>query len=119
MRPARDHLSYSNVMATVAVFIALGSGTYAAIHLPKNSVGAKQLRKNSVTSVKVKNGSLTRADLKAGTIPAATQGSNGRLSHEGWHEVGAAGDTVFRGCPEPIKTFSGPRLNWGRNTRAL
>ena len=83
-------------MATVAVFIALGSGAYAAIHLPKNSVGTKQLKKGSVTGVKVRNGSLTRADLKAGTVPSTSPGSNGHPSHEGWHEVGAPGEPPFR-----------------------
>jgi len=38
-------------MATVAVFIALGGGAYAAVTLPKNSIGAKQIKKNAVGSV--------------------------------------------------------------------
>ena len=39
------HLSYSNVMATLGVFIALGGASYAAVALPANSVSAKQLRR--------------------------------------------------------------------------
>ena len=34
----RRGLTYSNVVATLALFIALGGVTYAAIKLPKNSV---------------------------------------------------------------------------------
>src|SRR4051794_13795005 len=33
----RSALTYANVMATVAVFLALGGGAYAALKLPKNS----------------------------------------------------------------------------------
>ena len=43
-------LSYANVIATLALFAALGGSSYAALNLPKASVGAKQLKKNSVTS---------------------------------------------------------------------
>jgi hypothetical protein len=38
MRRIRSHLTYANVMATIAVFLVLGGGAYAAFHLPKNSV---------------------------------------------------------------------------------
>jgi hypothetical protein len=79
--------SYANVMATIAVFLALG-GTGYALSLPRNSVGTAQLKKNAVTGpkikknavttskvrknaikgVKVKNGSLAAVDLKKGQI---------------------------------------------------
>lgn len=53
MRSRRSHLSYANVMASIAVFIALGGGAYAAFKLPANSVGSKQLRSGAVTPAKV------------------------------------------------------------------
>jgi hypothetical protein len=37
------------VVASIALTVALGGTSYAAIRLPKNSVGTKQLRKNAVT----------------------------------------------------------------------
>src|SRR3954453_20785183 len=46
-------LSYADVMATVAVVLALGGGAYAATKLPANTVGSKQLRKHAVTPSKV------------------------------------------------------------------
>lgn len=49
----RVHLSYSNLMATVAVFVALGGISYAAVRLPANSVGTKQLRSKAVTLKKI------------------------------------------------------------------
>jgi len=43
MRRIKGKPSYANVMATVAVFLALGGAAYAATKLPKNSVGTKQI----------------------------------------------------------------------------
>ena len=69
------HLSYANVMATIAIFVALGGGAYAATALPKNSVGATQLRTDAVTSSKVKDGSLRRTDFRtADRDPVPTPG---------------------------------------------
>ena len=95
------HLSYANVMATVAVFIALSGGAYAAGVLPANSVGTKQLKKRAVTAAKiargavtgaaVKNGSLTQADFAANAIPAGPKGDQGDPGAKG--EAGAAGAT--------------------------
>ena len=68
MKRFRPRLTYANVMATIAVFIALGGASYAAIKLPKNSVGAKQLKKNSVTEAKIKNEAITATKVKKGTL---------------------------------------------------
>jgi hypothetical protein len=56
------------VVATLALFIALGGASYAALKLPKNSVGAKQLKKNSVTEAKLKNEAVTASKVKKGTL---------------------------------------------------
>jgi hypothetical protein len=64
----RPKLTYANVMATIAVFMALGGASYAALKLPKNSVGAKQLRRNAVTTAKIKNGAITAAKVRNGTL---------------------------------------------------
>ena len=53
------------VISIVALFVALGGTGYAAVQLPKASVGAKHLKKNSVSSAKVKNSSLLLGDFKA------------------------------------------------------
>jgi hypothetical protein len=57
-------LTYANVAATIAVFIALGGSAYAATQLDRNSVGTKQLRKNSVTRAKIKKNAVTGAKVK-------------------------------------------------------
>lgn len=78
---------YANVTATMALVVALGGTSYAAIILPANSVGTKQLKKravtaskirpNAVTSAAVKNGSLRAGDFKAGQLPAGPAGPAG------------------------------------------
>lgn len=79
----RDRLSYANVMATIAVFLALGGGAYAAFKLPKNSVGTQQLRKNAVTSSKVKNHSLLASDFRLGQLPVGPRGPQGPAGQDG------------------------------------
>jgi hypothetical protein len=73
----RERVTYANVVATLALFIALGGGAYAATKLPKNSVGSRQIKKNSITSSKVKNHSLLAVDFKSGQLPAGAQGPKG------------------------------------------
>jgi hypothetical protein len=76
MEKLRPRLTYANVIATLALFLALGGGAYAAIQLPKNSVGSKQLRKNSVIAAKIKNGAVTGAKINLaslGTVPSAVR----------------------------------------------
>lgn len=72
-----SRLTYANVMATIAVFLALGGGAYAASQLPRNSVSAKQIKKNAVSSAKVKDGSLLAKDFRAGQLPAGQTGPAG------------------------------------------
>ncbi len=47
MQWIRTHLSLANLISMIALFVALGGTTYAAVALPKNSVGAKQIKKNA------------------------------------------------------------------------
>lgn len=73
----RPRLTFANVVSCLALFVALGSGAYAATQLPKNSVGSKQIKKNAVNSAKVKDRSLQAVDFKEGQLPAGAQGPQG------------------------------------------
>ena len=42
------------VVALIALLVALAGTAYAAVNLPKGSVGARQLKKNSVTKAKIR-----------------------------------------------------------------
>jgi hypothetical protein len=73
----RPKLTFANVVSCLALFVALGSGAYAATQLPKNSVGTKQLKKGAVTAAKVKSGSLLASNFKSGQLPAGAPGAPG------------------------------------------
>ena len=51
------------VISLIALFVALGGTSYAAMSLPTNSVGAKQLKKNAVTSSKIKNKAVSASKI--------------------------------------------------------
>jgi hypothetical protein len=55
-------------MSTLAVFVALGGVSYAALKLPKNSVGSKQIRANAVKSGKIKAGAVGNGKLRADAV---------------------------------------------------
>jgi hypothetical protein len=67
----RSRLSYANVTATVALFLALGGGAIAALKVPKKSVGAKQLRAKAVKTSKLADGAVTDPKVAAATLTAA------------------------------------------------
>jgi hypothetical protein len=56
--------SPATLISLVALFVALGGTSYAALKLPKNSVGARELKANSVGASEVKAGSLVTSDFK-------------------------------------------------------
>jgi len=88
----RGRLTFANLTALLALFVALGGTSYAALQLPRNSVGAKQIKKNSVTSPKVKPGSLLTSDFKA-SQRASLRGPQGLQGPQG--DRGAPGPTQF------------------------
>jgi hypothetical protein len=71
----RPKLTYSNVIASIALFIALGGAAVAA-GLPKNSVGPKQLKKGAVTSAKLRKGAVTAGKLAPKSVVAGKLGQN-------------------------------------------
>jgi hypothetical protein len=91
------------VIACLALFVALGGTTYAAVTLPKNSVKAKQIAKNAVgaseikgsavRSGEVKNGALRAQDFAAGQLP---QGPKGDPGTDGAPGVDGAPDVFAR-----------------------
>ena len=92
-RPGR----YANVASTLALVVALGGTSYAAVALPKNSVGTKQLKTNAVTSGKVKDRTLLSKDFEAGQLPAGPRGPAGAPGPRG--DTGATGDQGVPGAP--------------------
>jgi len=58
------HLSYANVMATAAVFIALGGSAYAVTQLPRDSVGAAQIKRGAVGASELRTGAVSSRSIR-------------------------------------------------------
>ena len=78
------------VVASIALFLALGGTSYAVTQLPRNSVGTAQLKKDAVTSTKIKDGAIATADLSQ-AARAELKGAKG--------DTGAPGATGAQGAP--------------------
>ena len=110
----RSKLSYSNVVATLALFLVLTGGTvYAASQLGKNDVKSKNIAKgavkgsdiakNAVTGKKVKDGQIGTSDLAADVLSklqadvtgSATGGVQGGLTTNTAAPYPLAGTTTF------------------------
>ena len=111
MQAIRRHLSYANVIATVALFLALGGTAWA---LSKNSVGTKQLKNNAVTAKKIKNHAVTGAKIANGAISGPNlnisvfqQAATAITSTGGSNDVGGATAT----CPSGKKAIAGGGLS--------
>lgn len=72
-----QRLNYGNVVATLALFLALtGGAVYAASKirtkdLAKRSVSAAKIKKNAVTAKKIRKGAVTFPKLRNGTLIVA------------------------------------------------
>jgi hypothetical protein len=93
-----DYLRRHHV-ALLALVIALGGTSYAAVQLPNNSVGTKQLRAKAVTPAKLSK--KVRAQLEAAGLPgpAGAPGPQGDPGPKG--DPGAKGETGEKGDPGP------------------
>jgi hypothetical protein len=94
-RAATLKLTYANVTATVALFVALGGTSYAALTLPRDSVGSKQIRARAVGASELRSRAVSsrhvrdraislrdispaaRTALRGARGPAGAQGAQG------------------------------------------
>lgn len=100
--------TYSNVVATLALFFALAGGAWAATQLPKESVGSTQLKNGAVTPGKLSaeakkgfTGARGEAGAQGALGPRGTEGprgENGTMGATGMQGVrGATGATGAAG----------------------
>jgi hypothetical protein len=95
-----------NAIALLALFVALGGTSYAALSLPAGSVGTKQLRNHSITPIKLDPGSI-----------------GGYIRF--WARV-SAGGRLIASSPrakvlvwyKPPSSFSGGQLRWSARAPA-
>jgi hypothetical protein len=79
----RSQVTFANVTSLIALFVALGGTTYAAVTLPKNSVTARQIKKGAVRTGEVKDGSLLAGDFAAGQLLQGPKGDKGDRGIQG------------------------------------
>jgi len=67
-------LTYANVMSTVAVFIALGGSSYAAL-----TISGKSIKKRSIPAKKIKRNSITGKEIRESRLNIRSAGNAERL----------------------------------------
>jgi hypothetical protein len=107
------------VIAYLALFVALGGSSYAAIkvtgkNVADSSLTGKDVRNSSLTTSDVKNRSLLAADFKGGQLPAGApgppglQGERGAPGEHGQQgDRGDAGASVFSSTIPSGTTITG------------
>jgi hypothetical protein len=94
-----SRLSYANVVATVALFLALSTGgAWAASTL----ISGSKIKRGTITGKQIKDGSLSGVDLAKASVTAhrlaagvLTQGAKGDAGAKG--DTGPKGDTGQKG----------------------
>ena len=62
----RQPLSYANVVASLALFVALGGTAAAAVTLDRDSVGSREIRDGGVRSAELRDEGVRIADISPG-----------------------------------------------------
>ena len=97
----------NNSVAYVALFIALGGTSYAAVNLPAGSVGNRQLRNHSVSAIKLERSSIGGYVRDWATIDGQGQlvGSRPKARLLRWSVTGMPGGIISWGHPFPYACF--------------
>src|SRR5690348_12492027 len=110
----RSRLTFANVTSCLALFVALGGTGYAAIKLPRNSVGSAQLRARAVSGSKLRPGAVTTRAIKNGTIATSDLSAKARSALRGLQgptgPAGPAGVTLRAAVPSGGTVAAGNAL---------
>jgi hypothetical protein len=68
MEKVKSRITYANVMATIAVFVALGGGAYAAATAKKNSVTSKSVKNGTIQGIDVAKDTLTGNNINESSL---------------------------------------------------
>ena len=107
----RLHPSPALVVSLIALFVALGGTSYAAVTaVPANSVGTAQLKNGAVTTPKIANGAVTAAKIAGGAAYAKYGGTlpAGRTETGVW-SFGTTADVTSGTNGRPGFSFPFPR----------
>jgi len=113
-----------NAVGYLALFVALGGTSYAAVKLPANSVTSRQIAAKAVGASEIRDGSvgtrevagLVPDDFARGTLPdAGERGAPGTPGPTG--PAGATGPTGPRGAPGTVGPPGPPGADGFRRLR--
>ena len=94
----RQRLTYANVMSTVAVFVALGGSSYAALRIDSDDIA-----NNSVRGVDVRNRTLSERDVKRNALGGRSikesRLGKGPRAKTADHLGGLTAGELLLGCP--------------------
>lgn len=127
MSRIRKAITFSNVIAVIALFLALGGGVYAASNkingkqikarsLPGNrikprTVTAKQVKPGTITGKQVKAGSLTGKQVVGSSLTGVLASGLGSLHYSAvavtLGKGGLVGPSGTAGCPSGQKVIGG------------
>jgi len=82
----RFRLSYANVIASIALFIALTGTTYAA-----SKITGKQIKNNTITSADIKNRTIRGNDLAKGLLTSSAAAPLSSAAFEATRDAGPSG----------------------------
>ncbi len=68
MQWIRSHLSFANAISMIALFVALGGTSIAAVSLSKNSVGSKQVKKNSLKAADIGRNAVGASEIRSNAV---------------------------------------------------
>lgn len=91
----RKHLSYANVIASVALFIALGGSAVAAATLNRDSVGAPQIREDAVRSPEIQKDAVRSSEIRDEDIKVSDIAKGAETALRSEVEVVEDSDNVF------------------------
>jgi hypothetical protein len=115
LKRIRSRITYGNVVATLALFVALGGTSYAVTkigskEIRNNSVRSKDIRNNDVRSRDIRNHSLLAKDFKGGQLPSGLRGPPGVSGYTVRRTTSAASSAlkdVVATCPAGLVAVGG------------
>jgi hypothetical protein len=103
VKTIKAHLSYANVLSTLALVLAVGTGgAYAANQIAERSVGAKQLRPGAVTADKIRKHAVTAPKLEAAAVKQGKI-ANGAISSAKIQAGAVTSEKIPNGAVTPEK----------------
>lgn len=100
----RPRFNHATVVAYLALFVALGSGSYAAVkingqNIKKKSIAGEKLKNRTITRTKVKTNTLTRTEIDESKLDKVSQANRADVATQADTATTATNATNLDGLP--------------------